>query len=481
MPFLRDEGPPVSMSTIQDARSTLPPEYGFKVVKENGRSVLLIRSPKPRPDYLHELEDAALYVRLDDVKDVRDVLLIGTEKVCRLEPLLLRDHIRTRVTSDRAAADSLIRTLSRDYGWTLYKHPEHANRYSFAIRIPKGSVGEVGPDDVMAIRSRLAEVPRDTLMQASAAYLVADGNFERLGRRVFFELVDPELAKNATPAPSAVPLEWVPGRSTTPTMVAPGHGMGASFVPQGGPSVSSSSVPSIFQPPAPALPQTAPPASGAVLGGTPLSQPQPKAAQSSARPTPPPKQLVSSDDNIEVYVRKSAPPPAQPTAEALAPPPPPVAPQPAAAFAPSLFSPPAPAAPPMVQPMVATPLAPQDSGVAFEPVVSSATPPPAPPEDPVATLDLRLRSMGYECVPGITVLGTVFDLAAHHKEGKRLLVKHVGRIQPAEVKAFEKTCRSVSADACVLVVDEVTPALRLATWGTPVEVLTPDEAGHLLG
>lgn len=484
MPFLRDEGPPVSTQTIQDARATLPPEYGHKVVRENGRAVLLIRSPKARPDYLHELEDAALYIPLDDVKEVKDVLLIGSEKVCRLEPLVLRDHIRGRLNEDRGAAETLLRTLGRDYAWTVYKHPEHANRYSFAIRIPRGSVSEISPEDVKNVRARLAEVPRDTLMQATAAYLVADGNFERLGRRVFFELVDPELARTAPPPPSPVAPEWQPNRSTTPTKVAPGHGMGAPFLPQGGPPVSASSVPSVFQPPAPMLPQTA------QRSGPTAFPPQAAAAKpaASARPTPPPKQLVSADDNIEVYVRKPAPAPeAAPAVELPPPPAPPPAPPPSVAASSmfgSLMTPPAPAAvaSPAAPPVVAAPpAAPQDNGMTVEPLVS-LKPPPAPPEpaDPVAELDLRLRAMGYESVPGITVLGTIFDLAAHHKEGKRLLVKHVGRIQPAEVKGYEKVVRSVSADACVLVVDEVTPELRLATWGTPVEVLTPDEAAHLL-
>ncbi|MHB8584261.1 MAG: hypothetical protein ACYDDF_00275 [Thermoplasmatota archaeon] len=517
-PFLRDEGPPVSSSTIQEARETLPTEYGYKVVHENGRGVLIVRSPRARPDYLHELEEAALYVPLEDVKDVRDVLLVGSEKVCRLEPLGLRDHIRSRLGDDRTAAEAMMKALPRDFGFTLYRHPEHPNRVSIGVRIPRGSVSELTPEDVQQIKARIQGVPRDSLATATAAYIIADVNFERLGRRVFFELVDPAMGKALAPAVAPVQVE-------STTLVAPSSGGAAApFVPMGGSSSgsnfgggnawSSSPMASLISGALPAA--SAPPVAHAptfVPGPAPAAA---APATRSGRPTPPPKELISSDENVEVYVRKTVvaaepapvfaapqPPPAPAAAPYYAPPA--AASPPATPFftpmalppAPALVAPPAaPAAPPVAPPIAPAPVMPapaearmpfatpalpsapqagpaQDNGQRIEPSIQQV-------EEPPQAIARHLASLGYEVVAGVTIQGTAFDLAAHRKDGKRLLVKRVNAVTAAEIKVFDSVTKKVAADACLLIVDRIDPALRLAAWGTSVQLASPSEAARLL-
>ncbi|HVL47918.1 MAG TPA: hypothetical protein VM889_05120, partial [Candidatus Thermoplasmatota archaeon] len=200
------------MSTIQEARQSLPVEYGYKIVDENGRRVLLVRTPRPKPDYLHELAEVALYVSLDEIKDLKDIVLIGTEKATRLEPRILRDHIRDQMSQDGEIASEMAKRLDRNYAYTIIRAPRAATHVALAIRIPRASVSQITPDDVKQIRQVLAPVFDGRIKDCQLAFIIADQNFERLGRRVFVDLVAPDLAPAVAPAAPAVTIE-LPGRA----------------------------------------------------------------------------------------------------------------------------------------------------------------------------------------------------------------------------------------------------------------------------
>ncbi len=193
-PMLRDDGPPVSPATIDEARRTLPSEYGHVVVEESGRRVLLVRVPAVKPDYLTALREVALYVDLETVRDVKDVLLIGSGKVTRLEPIALRDHIREQRTVDQGVAEDLRGPLSRDYGHRVVDAENGKGRAAIAVRIPRASLADITADDVIILRDRLRPLLADRLRDLDCAYVISDSDFERLGRRVFLELVDPDRA-----------------------------------------------------------------------------------------------------------------------------------------------------------------------------------------------------------------------------------------------------------------------------------------------
>lgn len=217
MPFLRDEGPPVSKDTIQRARESLPLEYGFQIVNETGREVLLVRVPKAKPDYLHDLGDVAFYVTLDTIRSCKDVLLIGHEKTARLEPQLLRDNIRAQDREDAALVTDLRRRLSRDFGQQMLQSPSNFIHQAFAVRIPAQSISEFSPEHVTKIRE-MVEQQRARFEACQYAYVVADRDHERLGRRVLLELLGQPSATEATPA--ATEPAPAPMTNTTPATPA---------------------------------------------------------------------------------------------------------------------------------------------------------------------------------------------------------------------------------------------------------------------
>src|SRR5581483_12097978 len=192
-PFLRDEGPPVSQQTIQRARESLPLEYGYQLANETGREVLLVRVPKVKPDYLHDLADVAFYVSLDQIRNTKDVLLIGHEKVARLEPQQLRDHIRAQQREDVGVVDAVRRSVDRQYGFPTVQSPSHFQHQALAMRIPRESVAQIAPEDVTSLRNVLAAAKK-AVDACQYAYIVANRDHERVGRRVLFELLGLQAA-----------------------------------------------------------------------------------------------------------------------------------------------------------------------------------------------------------------------------------------------------------------------------------------------
>jgi hypothetical protein len=323
MPFLRDEGPPVSKDTIQRARESLPLEYGCQVVNETGREVLLVRVPKAKPDYLHDLGDVAFYVNLDAVRNCKDVLLIGHEKTARVEPQLLRDNIRAQDREDADLVSDLRRRLGRDYGQTILQSPSNFQHQALAVRIPKGTIAEFSPDDVRAIRD-VVQQQGSRFQHCQYAYVVADRDHERLGHRMLLELIGVPTAAGAPPPPAAPLAPAAPPSASIAQRVAlpptPGStplATPAAAAPEGG-TLPSFLAAKVHQPPAaPAAPPASAPAAApaAAPSSAPAAAP---AASAPPTPVPPAAVEVSEHEEYAIITRRPAPLPAATSAAAPA-------------------------------------------------------------------------------------------------------------------------------------------------------------------
>lgn len=194
MPFLVDNAPPVDAATLAAARNELPREYGVRVVTQLGRKSVLARVPRAKPDYNYELAMVAFYATLDDIKDAKDVLLIGDEKTVRMEPLRLRDHIREQLREDKEAAPALRAKLAREYGWSLQTSPNNQNHKALALRLPVASMAEASEAILLRARAGVGGELVAALTQAQFVYFITDTDYARVGRRVFIEHVASDLA-----------------------------------------------------------------------------------------------------------------------------------------------------------------------------------------------------------------------------------------------------------------------------------------------
>lgn len=521
MPILRDDGPPVSNEAINEARSTLPSEYGYKIVGQGRSKVLLVRVPRAKPDYNYELADVALYVTVDELKDVKHVILVGDEKAVRMDPIRLRDHIREQVAEDGATHTELVRRLARDFGSTVVVSASNMNHKALAIRVPARSVNEITEDQLKKLKETLAPQLASRMRDCQYAYLVADVDFDRLGRRVFVEMVAPEMANDILSPRSgaANPLHLAhavsggttagaappdPGRGTPTTTYTPpapsmpqvmGTGQGSrtpTMIAPSGPSAYMAARQTAVAPNYKAAPVVAPPA---VAAPPPLPAPIVEAPVASRA-----YETTSDTDEYAVIVSKpKSAAPASPVAAA------PVATQPVAT-APvatdpvvvdpagrayetthdtdeyavivskpraSAPSPSALGAQALPTPAVVTPPGPaHDNGAPVEPIVTIAEP------DDLGALKSRFSEAGYEVMTGVEVMGHTFDLAAHKMDGKRVLAKRFVRFTESDRVALTKTAEDLAADVCLVLTKDAAAGVRLATWGTRLVVLTPAEAAQ---
>lgn len=195
MPFLVDNAPPVDAATLTAARNDLPREYGVRVVTQLGRKAVLARVPRAKPDYNYELAVVAFYASLEDVKDAKDVLLIGDEKTVRMEPLRLRDHIREQTREDREAAPTLRSRLAREYGWTVFTSSINQHHKALVFRLPIASMAEATEAILLRARAAVGGEIVTALNQCQYVYFITDTDYARVGRRVFVDSVATDLAE----------------------------------------------------------------------------------------------------------------------------------------------------------------------------------------------------------------------------------------------------------------------------------------------
>lgn len=227
MPFLVDNAPPVDAATLAAARNELPREYGVRVVTSLGRKTVLARVPRAKPDYNYELASVAFYASLDDVKDAKDVLLIGDEKTVRMEPLRLRDHIREQLREDKEATPALRAKLAREYGWTTWTSPVNNNHKALAMRLPVSSMAEATEATLLRARAAVGGELVNVLNGAQFVYFITDTDYARVGRRIYVEQVASDLGEQ---------LALREGKTANPLHLSyqtPGAFIGAKDLPRG--------------------------------------------------------------------------------------------------------------------------------------------------------------------------------------------------------------------------------------------------------
>jgi hypothetical protein len=134
--------------------------------------------------------------------------------------------------------------------------------------------------------------------------------------------------------------------------------------------------------------------------------------------------------------------------------------------------PPAPVAddPRIVAPRVAPPPSP-DNGVTLVPKVAQVA--------PEIVLAGRFKEAGYEVVEGLKAQGHQFAFAAHKQGGRRVLVKRAAEFTTEDAATLAQLVTALGADVALVVAEKPAAGVRLATWGTRIEVVTPDAIGSL--
>ena len=426
MPMLHDGPPPIPADMVRDFRTQLAPTYGHQLVNHDGRYVLVVRVPGDRPDpHGRDIKACADVLSEEHVANTTHILLIGDEKVLRVDPIPVRDAIREKLRDDTPTSKEVRRQVERDFGARLLQ-PASKREVCLAVRVPKDSYKSLTNDDLVRIQQAVGPALGNQAANVGMCYLVADNDYRRCTADEFARVLrgesplKPAKANNYVTAGDTKAARALAGTSSfsgsafgqlISNAVTMDAKMQANKQARKGGAQTEATPPAAAPAPAPAPPTPAPPAQSLAPG------------------------LVGF---------ATAPTPA-----------------PVAAPAPSLFAPPAPTpalslfAPP-AQPT--TPTAP--------PYEEPASP------DPLTALSTGFHELGYEVMTDVAALG--ISLAAHQPGGKRIVVLCTPVASPEAVQGFTKLVTELEADAGLLVADEVPAGTWLATAGTKVEVLRSD-------
>jgi hypothetical protein len=299
------------------------------------------------------------------------------------------------------------RGVVREYGASLFQ-PATRRETCIAVRIPRLSIRDTTPEDLMAIQAALQPVLAQPLAQrASLCYLVADNDYRRCNPDEFARILHGD-----------VPLK--PPRVNTYAVAGEGRGSRSM-------ATASSTSSSPF---------------GMLVGAA-----------------------MSTDAHMEKNKAKKQGAPAAPGPAAA----PPLLGPPAAPASPSLFAPPQAAAPtPPPAPAPVSPLFVQVTAPA-PPPPPPAPPVVASVSDPVAALGAHLSQEGFEVLTDVAGLG--IHLAAHQPNGKRVIAQHVPDASPDAVQGLAKLCGDLEADVGLLLAESVPTEAWLTAAGTKVVVV----------
>lgn len=423
MPMIKDSAPPLPQDRIRELRSSLPADYGHTLVASEGRAVLVIRVPSPAPDFLADIDRAAEVVSEEEVRAARDVLLIGDERLVRVDPIPLRDRVRERTREELPLVGALRATLQRAYGKEILRPRGTRGPAILALRIPRGAVAEITLEDGAALLPALDEAVK-TARDIARVWIVAENDHRSTGtadarKLLSGETPPPVPRRTDTIVAGDRPQSKTGGFSGTPFAGLIGQAMETDQVLKaqklaraGGPVQAAAAAPT--PPPAVPAPPPAPrPATPSPVAGGPFGG------------------LIS--DAVAIARSRNPVPPV--------------------------------AADPAPRP---------------EPVPEARTPQergPAVPADPLLAIQKRLAETGYEFAPVAAETG--FDLAAHKEGGKKLLVKKVPTLDLLAGEELIRRAEGLEADAVVVVTDTPTPGTRAFALGTRLEIVRASDVDGL--
>jgi hypothetical protein len=206
--MIKEGDPPVSNDLLEEARRNLDRDYGFALGEEDGRTVLFVRAPESKPDPFHSLEVVSFSVAEDDLAGVRDVLLVGDDRIVRVEPSTLADLVEERRDEDPEVAKHLRNRLDRDHDYTVFRHTGARDHLRLGVRVPRDRVDDLEPEDQEALGEALSPIlssPKGK--QIRAYYVIGDEHARRVSRDELVDLVGEPLAEAVEAQPDMDPPE----------------------------------------------------------------------------------------------------------------------------------------------------------------------------------------------------------------------------------------------------------------------------------
>jgi hypothetical protein len=178
--LIKPDALPISAEDVQAIRARLVQALSFELVARDDVRCLFVRSPRPEPDPVNDLEAGLNAVPDWALLDLTDVVLLGTRQNFHVPARAAQPIIERRRRVDEAALKALRAHLDPHYGHGLHRvtgDPASTNR--LGLRIPKPSVQGLDDHDLNRFAQALGP-DLQTLQDVRVAYVLADEDHVRL-------------------------------------------------------------------------------------------------------------------------------------------------------------------------------------------------------------------------------------------------------------------------------------------------------------
>ncbi len=110
-------------------------DYEYRVINKNNFRVLAVRSPNRYPDMVNDVEHLVERIKIDDMKSLTNVCLIGEKEVVNVQPKIIDVLVRSRKEHDNKIVEK-IRKLEMNESTTFTDDDDPNKLCRFAFRIP---------------------------------------------------------------------------------------------------------------------------------------------------------------------------------------------------------------------------------------------------------------------------------------------------------------------------------------------------------
>ncbi len=110
-------------------------DYEYRVLNENNFRVLAVRSPNRYPDMVNDVERLVERIKIDDMKSLTNVCLIGEKEVVNVQPKIIDVLVRSRKEHDDKIVEKIRKKLEMNES-TTFTDDDPNKLCRFAFRIP---------------------------------------------------------------------------------------------------------------------------------------------------------------------------------------------------------------------------------------------------------------------------------------------------------------------------------------------------------
>ncbi len=110
-------------------------DYEYRVINKNNSRILTVRSPNKYPDIVNDVERLVERIKIDDMKSLTNVCLIGEKEVINVQPRIIDVLVRSRKEHDDKIVEKMREKLGMDES-TSFRDDDDPNKLCrFALRI----------------------------------------------------------------------------------------------------------------------------------------------------------------------------------------------------------------------------------------------------------------------------------------------------------------------------------------------------------